>query len=147
MMTQQNHLSRWLLQNTRRWFLLIDPVREAPAAARVAVSVSGVDEAVLEWPADIMSRQTCHWCHHISGERPHLESALVLTSPPVVLRPEGQWGWVRTNHRLWHRVKRLWVDVCIELSYTIWQEAWKSHNIRFTGIQKCINEVCKCKYL
>lgn len=35
--------------------LLINPVREAPAAMRVGVSVSCVDEAVLEWPAYVMS--------------------------------------------------------------------------------------------
>lgn len=68
--------------------LLVDPVREAPAAVRVGVSVSRVDEAVLERPADVVSRQTRHRRHHVSGELSNLQRALVLTSPPVVLRPK-----------------------------------------------------------
>lgn len=35
--------------------LLVNPVREAPAAMRVGISVAGVYEAVLEWAADVMS--------------------------------------------------------------------------------------------
>lgn len=67
--------------------LLVDPVREAPAAVWVGVSVSRVDEAVLERPADVVSRQTGDRGHHVSGELSHLQGALVLTSPPVVLSP------------------------------------------------------------
>lgn len=70
--------------------LLVDAVGEAPAAVRVGVSVSRVDEAVLERPADVVSRQTCHRRHHVPGELSHLQGALVLTPPPVVLRPEEQ---------------------------------------------------------
>lgn len=70
--------------------LLINSVGEAPAVPGVAVSVPRVDEAVLEWSADIVSRQTCDRGHHVSGELADLESAFVLTSPPVVLRPDGE---------------------------------------------------------
>lgn len=49
-----------------------------------------VDEAVLERSADIVSRQTCDRRHHVSGELADLESPFVLTSPPVVLRPDGE---------------------------------------------------------
>lgn len=38
----------------RSWSLLVNPVREAPALMRVGVSVSRMDEAVLEWPTDVM---------------------------------------------------------------------------------------------
>lgn len=69
---------------------LVNSVGEAPAAPGVAVSVPRVDEAVLEWSADIVSRQTCDRRHHVSGELADLESAFVLTSPPVVLRPDGE---------------------------------------------------------
>lgn len=69
---------------------LVDPVGEAPAAPRVAVSMPRVDEAVLEWSADVVSRQTCHRRHHVPGELAHLQGALVLTPPPVVLCPEGE---------------------------------------------------------
>lgn len=65
--------------------LLVDPVGEAPAALGVGVSVSRVDEAVLERPTDVVSRQTRDRRHHISGELSHLQRALVLTPPPVVL--------------------------------------------------------------
>lgn len=69
---------------------LINSVGEAPAVPGVAVSVPRVDEAVLEWSADIVSRQTCDRGHHVSGELADLESAFVLTSPPVVLRPNAE---------------------------------------------------------
>lgn len=39
----------------RGCYLLVNPVREAPAAMRVGVSVSCVDEAVLQRTADVMS--------------------------------------------------------------------------------------------
>lgn len=67
--------------------LLVDPVGEAPAVVGVGVSVSCVDEAVLERSADVVSRQTRDRRHHVSGELSHLQCALVLTSPPVVLGP------------------------------------------------------------
>lgn len=84
--------------------LLVNPVREAPAAMRVGVSVSCVDEAVLQRTADVMSWQTCDRCHHVPGELSNLQGPFVLTSPPVVLRPERQkyWGWNRRNHSCWH---------------------------------------------
>lgn len=68
--------------------LLIDPVREAPAAMGVAVSMSCVDEAVLEWTTDVVCRQPCYRSHHIPGELPDLKGALILTSPPIILCPE-----------------------------------------------------------
>lgn len=69
---------------------LIDPVGEAPAAPRVAVSVARVDEAVLEGSADIVGGQTRDRGHHVSRELADLEGPFVLTSPPVVLRPGGE---------------------------------------------------------
>lgn len=35
--------------------LLVYSIRKAPAAVRIGVSVARVDEAVLQWPADVMS--------------------------------------------------------------------------------------------
>lgn len=37
------------------WLLLINPIREAPAAVRVGVSVSRVNKAVFERSADVVS--------------------------------------------------------------------------------------------
>lgn len=76
------------MRTGRATSLLVDPVGEAPAAVGVGVSVSRVDEAVLERPADVVSRQTGDRRHHVSGELSQLQRALVLTSPPVVLGPK-----------------------------------------------------------
>lgn len=54
----------------------------------VAVSMSCVDEAVLEWTADVVCRQPGYRRHHVPGELPDLQGALILTSPPVILCPE-----------------------------------------------------------
>lgn len=77
-----------LLETSHHCSSLVDPVREAPAAVRVSVSVSRVDEAVLERPADVVSRQTGDRRHHVPGELSNLQRALVLTPPPVVLCPK-----------------------------------------------------------
>lgn len=74
------------------WSSLVDSVGEAPAAPGVAVSVSRVDEAVLERSADVVSRQARHRGHHVPGELADLQGPFVLATPPVVLRPEGGGG-------------------------------------------------------
>lgn len=55
---------------------------------RVRVSVSSVDEGVFERAADVLGGQTGHRRHHVTRKLADTQRPPVLTSPPVVLRPE-----------------------------------------------------------
>lgn len=54
----------------------------------VCVTMTRVDEAVLQRPADVVRRQPRDGRHHVPGELPHLEGSLVLSTPPIILSPE-----------------------------------------------------------
>lgn len=47
-----------------------------------------VDEAVLQRPADVVSRQSGYRSDRVPGELTHLHCALVLPSPPIILCPK-----------------------------------------------------------
>lgn len=66
----------------------VDVICVSPAAVRVCVSVSSVDEGVFERPADVLRRQTGHGGHHVTGKLSDAQRPSVLTPPPVMLRPE-----------------------------------------------------------
>lgn len=66
----------------------VDVIRVSPAAVRVRVPVSSVDEGVFERSADVLRGQSGHGRHHVTRKLPDAQRPLVLTSPPVMFRPE-----------------------------------------------------------
>ena len=60
----------------------------SPAPVGVRVPVPRVDEGVFERSADVVGRQPGDRRHHVARELTETQRPPILTSPPVMLRPE-----------------------------------------------------------
>ena len=76
--------------------LLVDGARVAPAVGTGGIGMTGMNEAILQRLRDVVSGPFTLSMHYVTGKLPHFACSLVLSSPPIMVRPASQ----ETKHKM-----------------------------------------------